>query len=311
MPIKRNVCFSFLLCLLFVIPAAPYGEESQQQKKPTGQNPSPMAEHIRAHERLADSEPPGEIIEIPDVLPKPVELYIPGEYQPARDAILLVHFHGMGYIARQAAHEAGAQYLAVTVNLGAGSSTYARPFGDPDVFMSLVLAVSDAVEKSGGTKPKISSIYLTSFSAGYGVVREILGKRMDMIDGVVLLDSMHTGYIPSGVTLYDGGAVNGDGIRIFVDYAKKAVEGDTRFIITHSEIFPGTYASTTETAEFIIGELGLERTPVLEWGPLGMQLLGRTGKGNFRVLAFAGNTAPDHVDHLNGLPYFLNMLLEM
>jgi len=29
-----------------------------------------------------------------------------------------------------------------------------------------------------------------------------------------------------------------------------------------------------------------------------------------RILAFAGNTPPDHIDHLHGLPAFLKMLLD-
>lgn len=82
-------------------------------------------------------------------------------------------------------------------------------------------------------------------------------------------------------------------------------------VITHSEIFPGTFASTTETADFILRSLALDRMPVLEWGPGGMQMLSRAGRGSFELLGFAGNTAPDHIDHFHGMGQFLARLLEL
>jgi hypothetical protein len=47
---------------------------------------------------------------------------------------------------------------------------------------------------------------------------------------------------------------------------------------------------------------------VLEWGPVGMQQLGEARAGRLLVRGFAGNSAPDHVDHLHGLPEFLRLL---
>jgi hypothetical protein len=40
-----------------------------------------------------------------------------------------------------------------------------------------------------------------------------------------------------------------------------------------------------------------------------MQQIGETVRGNLAVLGFAGNTAPDHVDHFHGMPEFLRRLL--
>jgi hypothetical protein len=59
----------------------------------------------------------------------------------------------------------------------------------------------------------------------------------------------------------------------------------------------------------MIKALGLVRTPTLMQGPLGMQLLGTTEKEGLMILAFAGNTAPDHIDHLHGLSAFIDRLL--
>jgi len=53
-----------------------------------------------------------------------------------------------------------------------------------------------------------------------------------------------------------------------------------------------------------------QRRAVLKWGPAGMQQLSETRQNGLRILACAGNTAPDHIDHLHGLPAFLKMLLD-
>ena len=79
-------------------------------------------------------------------------------------------------------------------------------------------------------------------------------------------------------------------------------------LVTHSEIFPGTFASTTETADYMLRALGVRRTAVLKWGPRGMQQLGEAAAGGFLLLGFAGNTAPDHVDHLHAMPELLQSL---
>jgi hypothetical protein len=91
----------------------------------------------------------------------------------------------------------------------------------------------------------------------------------------------------------------------FTDFARAAIRGEKRFVVTHSEIFPGTFASTTETADWLLRALDLRRTPVIRWGPRGMQQLSEVHAGGFELLGFAGNSGPDHVDQLHAMPEFL------
>ena len=86
------------------------------------------------------------------------------------------------------------------------------------------------------------------------------------------------------------------------------VAGLKRMIVTHSEIFPGTFASTTETADWLLAQLGVKRKPVVKWGPMQTQQLSETKAGKFWLIGFAGNSAPDHVDQLHSLPEYLNWL---
>jgi len=128
---------------------------------------------------------------------------------------------------------------------------------------------------------------------------------------VLLLDGMHTSYIPEATVLAAGGALDTTNLVAFADFARAAMRGEKRFVVTHSEIFPGTFASTTETADWLLGALGLRRTPVLRWGPRGMQQLSETRAGRFELHGFAGNSAPDHVDHLHAMPELLARAAQM
>ena len=55
-----------------------------------------------------------------------------------------------------------------------------------------------------------------------------------------------------------------------VKLAREAVSGKKKFIISHSEIFPATYASTTECVDYLLNTLSLKRKAVLKKGPIGM-----------------------------------------
>lgn len=111
--------------------------------------------------------------------------------------------------------------------------------------------------------------------------------------------------------LAEGGRIDSTDLLPYTRLAADAVSKKSRkrFLITHSEIFPGTFVSTTEATDFLLQSLSIKRVPVLRWGPLGMQELSYGRKNHFEVLGFAGNTARDHVDHLHGLYWFLNRLL--
>jgi hypothetical protein len=93
-----------------------------------------------------------------------------------------------------------------------------------------------------------------------------------------------------------------------VQVARDAIAGRKRLLVTHSEIFPGTFASTTETADYLVAQLGLKRQPVLRWGPMQTQQLSEVQAGHFRLMGFAGNSAPDHVDQLHSLAAYVKLL---
>lgn len=282
---------------------------------PASQNPSPMVEETRAHVRLAPRELGGARRAFAGPQGKPVEVWIPDSVGRAGSLDVVIHFHGAAWLAQQAASRLSPAAVSAVVNLGAGSQTYDRAFADPAAFDSLLAGVAREV---AAVAPRVAAhdivvaasptrVALTGFSAGHGAIRAILRepRHFARVDAVLLLDGMHTSYIPERTVLAEGGVLDIRNLEAFLRFAGMAVRGEKRFMITHSEIFPGTFASTTETADYLLRGLRLRRTPVLRWGPRGMQQLSEVHAGGFTLLGFAGNSAPDHVDHLHGMPEFL------
>jgi pimeloyl-ACP methyl ester carboxylesterase len=261
-----------------------------------------MSETTRSHERVAERSIDGSARTIALDSTRSAELFLPSKWANADSVELLIHFHGAAFLVRDAADRANHPTAALSVNLGSGSSAYERPFLDPSVYSRLLGDSEKALE------PRVASVTLSAWSAGYGAVRAILRTHPDGVNRLLLLDGLHTDYVPDRVTLFEGGALNDEKLEPFRAFAARAVEGETAMIVTHSEIFPGTYASTTETAGWLAEQLNLQPSAVLQWGPGGMQLISSARAGRFAILGFAGNSAPDHVDHVHGLSGFLYML---
>jgi len=258
------------------------------------QNPSPMVEHTRAHTRLAEETPPGrrEKLDLGT-------LYLPDGL--AERPPLLLFFHGDAWIPEVAA--AQNRVAAIGVQAGAGSASYAKLFDDPHRFPSLL---QEAEGKAGFP---FGRVILGGWSAGCGALREILKtpEAYARVDAVVCLDGIHADYVGGKPGPLESALGPGD-LQVWLQLGRDAVAGRKRFLVTHSEVFPGTYASTTETADYLLAQLGVNRRAVLQWGSMGMQQLSQAARGEFLLLGYAGNSAPDHVDQLHSLPVLLEWL---
>jgi hypothetical protein len=290
--------------------ALPAGAQGNPQ--PAAQNPSPMTESTRRHARVPQYEADGIRVSISGVMSQPADVFLARSKVRSPRIDILVHFHGPAFIVNRAAERSRKPIAAVTVQIGAGSVVYSLAFSDPAVFASLLEKVCADLGRQTSRTYTAGKIILSAFSAGYGAVRQILGSEAAYarVDAVLLLDAIHAGYVPERRALADGGSLEGEDYAVFLRLARDASRDGARkrFLIAHSEVFPGTFASTTEVTDRLLAELGLIRKPVLRWGPGGMQQLSVAGRNGFRVLGFAGNTAPDHVDHLHGMEYFLRDL---
>lgn len=255
-----------------------------------------MVEHTRAHTRLKEDHPPGrrEKLELGT-------LFLPAKLKLKINTPLVIHFHGGVWLPEVAAARVNTAVIAMQI--GSGSGVYAKAFSDANRFRQLL----QAAEAKAGVR--FAPVTLSGWSAGYGAIREILKtpENYARVDRVILIDGLHTGYI-GGKPGPQESQLEPEGLQIFLQFARDAVAGKKRMLITHSEIFPGTFASTTETTDWLLSQLGLKRKAVLKWGPMQTQQLSEVKQGRFWLIGFAGNSAPDHVDQLHSLPEYLHWL---
>jgi len=284
-----------------------------------------MVESTRPHPRITQTEVKGRRVDLQTL--KGARLFIGPRVDPNRPVPLLIHFHGAPWLVERHVATHLPKAALVTVQLGNGSSVYRKPFTDSQLFSNLLREAADELHLRRGW----SSITLSGFSAGYGAVREILRQpeNFALVRNVLLLDGMHTSYVPEGKPLADGGVIDPSGLDSFLAFARAAVAGRKSFVFTHSEIFPGTYASTTESSDYLLAQLNLQlaqispplppwklkllqsklkRRPLLREGPNGMQQLSAVDAGGFHVRGYAGNTAPDHIDHLQSMPAWFGLV---
>jgi hypothetical protein len=272
-----------------------------------------MVEFTRAHDRIAERELAGVRRSFAGPLGKPVTVFVPQAAHKSKALRLVIHFHGSAFLPEHAVSRLGRDFAVAVVQLGSGSGVYDRNFSERIVFDSLLSGILRSARDAIGHPVEIRSLILSGFSAGHGAIRAILRDTMHFasVDGVLLLDGLHTSYDPAGKVVAEGAQLDPVNLAEFLSFARLATRGSKRFLITHSEIFPGTFASTTETTNYLLDSLSLKRKPVLRWGPLGMQQTSEVRQGRLLVLGFAGNAGPDHIDHFHGMYHFLALLERM
>lgn len=198
---------------------------------------------------------------------------------------LIIHFHGHD-MARKGFIAARVPIVFVALS----DLDYRSRLSGDGALDHLLSAIETqlAKDREAGTV-KVKRIALTSWSGGYEAVRVLLERSAPRIDSVVLLDGLHASHEREKQEL---------SLAPFVEFAKRAARGDAFMMVTHSSIEPGTYASTTETANHLIHAMGGRPLAVEREDALGLELISAFSQGNFHVRGYAGGDKPDHCAHL-------------
>lgn len=205
---------------------------------------------------------------------------------------LVLHLHGGGAAQRVVA-PANLGVVLATVDAGVGSRAYAGTFAEPDVLTTLLQEVGRATAPA-----RLRHLVISSWSAGYGGVRQILRQAPASVDALVLLDSVHASY--------DGqGEVDPAGLAPFLRFAKRARVGDATMVLTHSEIRPPGYASTSEVADHLLGEVAGQRRYAGMVPFYGVELKTTYDEDGFHVRGFTGAGKDAHCAHVRMLPDLL------
>lgn len=208
---------------------------------------------------------------------------------PSGEYDVWLHFHGGGAATRVVAPMSLGVVIA-TVDVGVGSQAYAEAFAGGEPLGELLATVSAALAPA-----RARHLVLSSWSAGYGAVREILRELPTVPSALVLLDSVHTGYEVDGETLEDAA------LAPFLAYAQRAASGEASMVLTHSEIRPPGYASTSEVAGALLEGLGLRRRYAGLVRTFGVEAKTEARKGRLVVRGYTGSGKEAHCAHLRML----------
>lgn len=229
------------------------------------------------------------------------QLFIPNYYQPPTDGKfdLVFHLHSASWAAEDQVYKANANAILFNIHLGGFSSSYQNYFVNQSYFQNILDTVAAILDRNGIiSNPQIKHLIMTSFSAGYAGVREILKNSAyyDKINVLTLADGLHCNSDSTTRTIQ---------MKDFLSFAKDAHDKLKIMFLTHSSILTSGYDNTTQTANYLISRIGSLRVPYSAIDEIGTQY-SRCDTGYFHLKGYYGDTANDHLKHL----YAMNRILE-
>jgi hypothetical protein len=242
-------------------------------------------------------------------------LLLPRNFHPRDGGYDLVfHFHGDVQIVRESIERAGINAALAIVNWGVRSVPYRQVYQETGRFEALQAQIYAGLAQRGFRNVELRRMALMAWSGGYGAIESILENRLapnaeaDPLDAVIVLDGIHAGFVDD-----DPNRIAELSILPFIRAAKAAAHDRIMFTLTHSEIDPKVYGSTTRSAEVLLTAVGSKPQKSTLPRPEHLRLraasqsIGRdtelepitdTRVGMFRATGFRGITPEAHAAHL-------------
>ena len=178
--------------------------------------------------------------------------------------------------------------IVVTADMGGlGGGPSRQAYGSSE-FVNKVVAsiISQLKQKLHREDIKLGKLGLAGWSGGYDPIFGILGSSGGLVkqpDYVGVFDGMHHG---------QKGKPNESAMKTWEELAQQAQKGKTQFVVTHTAVDPGSYASSTDTANWLVQNNGLKREPVQNWTGQGVKPTSVAGSGGFKVIQLYDQPAP-------------------
>jgi len=135
---------------------------------------------------------------------------------------------------------------------GMGSSQNTAAFGNAAWVKKQLGIIHSVLAKKFGDNISLGKLGFGSFSGGYDAVAGVLRDKelKDRIDSVIVLDGIHYG---------QRGKPNKAGMQPWLEYAQKVKDDPSKkFVFVYTAVDPGTYASTSDSANYLMENLGVE-----------------------------------------------------
>ncbi|GMV11832.1 MAG: hypothetical protein AMXMBFR56_00560 [Polyangiaceae bacterium] len=288
-----------LVTAMFFLSALPAGAAEAPVLRTAASSVAQLvAEVAQSHSRRAEPAPSTRIDKPVRVVRGRKIVNVPQLCRDARGRYdVVVHFHGAPEMIEPVFQRAALDAVFVVVNLGIGSGPYEDAFLQDGSLGRLLDEIDQVVDKTcphpTGSRGRVA---LSAWSAGYGATYRVLASKNDreLVDAILLADGLHAGFLDKFRQ-----KINEQQMAPFADFAERAARDEKLFGITHTSIVTPSYASTSETARYLTGELGIETQQVSEDGPRASMTLGvRADRGDFHVRGYGGKDTDAHCDHL-------------
>lgn len=234
------------------------------------------------------------------------QMFVPDYYRPPSDSgiLLVFHLHSASWAAEDEVYKPRANAVLFNIHLGALSSPYQSWFADQTRFGRIIDTVLWRLHRHGFVRgARLRTLVVTSFSAGYAGVREVLKAPgyYQRVDALTLADGLHCNSDPPTRDIQ---------MRDFLSFARDARDNRKVFCLTHSNITTTGYESTTQTADYLLAGTGLARAPAAQTDSIGL-MYSRADSGRFHLRGYRGDTAPDHLKHLYAMHMMIAQVMQI
>jgi hypothetical protein len=238
-------------------------------------------------------------------------LFIPNSWRPQADGgtLLTINFHGTPWFLIQEYLRRGLTTPLLAYAPGEGSTIYRKSFEDPTRLERLLRLVEHELKKQGApANTQITALDISSISAGYGAVREIVKQPqyVKMIRRIVLADSLYASWDPASTQPGATPRPDPENITPWLPYIRAAARGEKVFILTHSQVPTANYANSAATAKALIDAVGAKSVAVPK-GTLpatfdpDYPLLARADLNGFHIWSYGGADPGAHMTHARHL----------
>jgi len=227
-------------------------------------------------------------------------VFVPVNAVSGASVAVTVHLHGAPSTVAENFVRSRRAGIVVVLTLPGLSAVYTRHFAtDPAKRLNEIIDGALAAARADSAE----SVWLSSFSAGFGGVRELLRDpaATRRIDTLVLADTLYAGFERPPTRPNERPEPDRANPAGFVRFAKEAAMGQKGMLTTWCDLLPDGYSATRETGALLRAETRSPVEMVSEAWPDGMTLTSRSRIGRFATLGFAGNDGPAHLAHLRGL----------
>ncbi len=202
---------------------------------------------------IAPAPLPGETVHFTSA-GKTIDLYVPRGWKPDPKQRLAIHFHGPSWLTFAEHERWGSKSMAINAAVGEGSTVYGKLMESPEKMKAWFATVLSEMRRRGApTDTEIADIDLSSFSAGYGAIRQLV-RQPDVfakIRSVILCDSMYASLEPNPPR-----RVLAEHVEVWLPLAQAAAAGQKLFVLSVSSVPTPAYASSSECLRALVDALG-------------------------------------------------------